>query len=228
MYKIKDPTFFMNVIRVDPEVDRGLVTNAKGNDGKIRIHTQSWRTFTETVASGNTVFNYTLPISVSSLKAVFFGLRDTLTGTSANKTNHTANFKRKLTDYQFWVDGNPIPAQPVQVTAPYGEAVNELMRAWHVRLNDADFPTQLAMEDIEDTVTASTFLDSNLPFGLELESFSGKSGTIESGINVLNSNISFRMNFSTTANEQFYCTFYCLYGIFLVIDPETGISTVEF
>ena len=149
-YTIRDPTLFMNVIRVDPEVDRGLITNAKGAVGKIRIHTHSWRTFTEALTVNQTVFNYPLPISVSSLKAVFFTFRPTTTGNDANIVTHTGMYKRWLTDYQFWVDGNPIPATPVQVKGPYGECVNELVRAWHVRLNDGDFATQLEPLRVKD------------------------------------------------------------------------------
>ena len=81
------------------------------------------------------------------------------------------------------------------------------------------------------TIATVLYYADLLPFGLELESFSGKSGTIESGLNVLNANVSFRMNFehaTTTNNETYYCTFYCLFDIFLVIDPETGITTLEF
>ena len=45
-YSINDPTIYTNMIRVDPAVDRGIIDASRGTDGRIRIHSQSWRTYT--------------------------------------------------------------------------------------------------------------------------------------------------------------------------------------
>ena len=75
---------------------------------------------------------------------------------------------------------------------------------------------------------------SNAVYGIELESFSNKDDTIESGANVLNNNVELRINFDsadtlyTTGTQSYNCMFFALHDIFLVIHPETVITTVEF
>ena len=45
-YSINNPTIYTNIIRVDPAEDRGIIDASRGTDGRIRIHSQSWRTYT--------------------------------------------------------------------------------------------------------------------------------------------------------------------------------------
>lgn len=221
-YNITDPTLFLNVVRVDPEVDRGIVSSSKGPDGKIRIHTQTWRTFSTTISADSTSLDYVIPINVSSLKSLFFTF---LSQDIAVNYDYLSFYYRYLTDYQLFVDGNPIPASPVKVTYGFTESYNELMRAWHVRYGDSH-GTLLNPVTYEGSDLSNE--KSNAVFGLELESFNGKSNVIESGMNVLNSTIQMRMNFSTATSNAHTCMFFCLYDVFLVIDPETGITTLEF
>ena len=72
VYSINDPTIYTNMIRVDPAVDRGIIDASRGTDGRIRIHSQSWRTYSVTVQKSDTVRNIFVPISESSLKALYF------------------------------------------------------------------------------------------------------------------------------------------------------------
>ena len=65
-----------------------------------------------------------------------------------------------------------------------------------------------------------------------MESFSNKDNTIESGCNVFNNNVQLHINYSTNMNMaasfNYNLLLFALHDIFLVIDPETGITTVEF
>ena len=64
--------------------------------------------------------------------------------------------------------------------------------------------------------------------GVELESFSNKDDTIESGANVLNNTVELRINYKNTdAVNSYNLVFFALHNIFIVIDPKTGITTVE-
>ena len=58
---------------------------------------------------------------------------------------------------------------------------------------------------------------------VELESLNSKDGTIDSGAIVLNNNVELRI-----ANYTYNLMFFALHGVFIVIDSETGIATVEF
>ena len=65
----------------------------------------------------------------------------------------------------------------------------ELIRAWHVRLNDQDFSSVISPEYVLDeytnSVTPSANYRRNIVFGVELDSFALKDEVIESGRNVL-------------------------------------------
>ena len=70
---ISDPTFFMNMVRVDPTVDAQLIKSAQSpEDGNIRIHSQTYSSYQMTIAAGQSTFEYVIPIKVSSLKAIYF------------------------------------------------------------------------------------------------------------------------------------------------------------
>ena len=70
---IGDPTFFMNMVRVDPTVDQQLIKSAQSpEDGNIRIHSQTYSSFQMTINANQSTFEYVIPIKVSSLKAVYF------------------------------------------------------------------------------------------------------------------------------------------------------------
>ena len=69
---ISDPTFFMNMVRVDPTVDAQLISAATGGDGNIRIHSQTYNTFQYAMTPQQSTWEQIIPIKVSSLKAVLF------------------------------------------------------------------------------------------------------------------------------------------------------------
>ena len=234
VYSINDPTIYTNMIRVDPAVDRGIIDASRGTDGRIRIHTQSWRNYTVAVQTSDTVRNIIVPISVSSLKALYF------THTCATPDgiiSASSGFKRYTTSYQLFVGSVAIPTTPVQIQAlgasngegTYTEVMAELLRAWHIRLNDQEMGTLLQPGQVWDEYTTLKNSRSNYFMGVELESFSNKDDTIESGANVLNNNVELRINYASTAASYTYnLVFFALHDIFIVIDPETGITTVEF
>ena len=217
---------YTNLIRVDPAVDRGIIDSSKGTDGRIRIHTQSWRTYQVTVLAAETSKNVVVPISVSSLKALYF------THTNPNPTTFYQStlgfYKRFLTQYQLFVGSVAVPTSPEIVTGTQVEPITELLRAWHIRLNDQDFSSLMSPSVYLDEYAAGGNYRSNAIFGVELESFSLKDNVIESGSNVLNNNVELRLTESGAAQLTYNWMFFALYDCFLVIDPETGITTIEF
>ena len=99
VYSINDPTIYTNMIRVDPAVDRGIIDASRGTDGRIRIHSQSWRTYSVTVQKSDTVRNIVVPISVSSLKALYF----THVTTAPDGFISASSAYKRLYKYMLWV-----------------------------------------------------------------------------------------------------------------------------
>ena len=70
---IYDPTFFLNMVRVDPTVDAQLIKTARNpDDGNIRIHSRTYSTYQMSLLAGQSTFEFIIPIKVSSLKAIYF------------------------------------------------------------------------------------------------------------------------------------------------------------
>ena len=123
-----------------------------------------------------------------------------------------------------------IPTTLVICTGRQVEPLSELLKTWHIRLNDQDFSTLLHPQFCLDKYTSGTAGNyrSNYLYGVELKSFSLKDDVIESGSNLLNNNVELRLTYSQAANTSYNLMFFALYDCFLVIDPETGNSTIEF
>ena len=135
-----------------------------------------------------------------------------------------------MNQYQLFIGSVAIPTTPVICTGTQIEPLSELLRAWHVRLNDQDFSTLLHPQFCLDEYATATVGNyrSNYLYGVELESFSLKDDVIKSGSNVLNNNVELRLTYSQAAAMTYNLMFFALYDCFLVIDPETGITTIEF
>jgi len=187
-----------------------------------------------TVQKSDTVRNIVVPISVSSLKALYF----THVPTAPDGfISASSAYKRYTTLYQLFVGSVAISTTPVQVQAlgnivgegTYTEVTAKLLRAWHIRLNDQDMGTLLQPGQSWDECATGVNSRSNFYMGVELESFSNKDDTIESGANVLNNNVELQINYKQAdATNTYNLLFFALHDIFIVIDPETGITTVEF
>ena len=264
---LEDPTLFMNMVRVDPTVDAALLSAATGPDGLIRVHSQTYSMFQSSIYSNSQMWEYVIPIKVSSLKAIYFcfspntynGLENAadrynltpfayagsegLTGavSSVKFPMRTTWYSNNLQSYQFFIDGKPNPASPVFLRTGCSEIISELQRAMHFghKNGDGQYFSLLAAQGIGGYVTQ------NCIFGQEFESFSNKGPVIESGMNTLNSLVTLRMNFNNNATSPYpntsklvtntdgfsdsvYLKVFCLYDVFLTIDPKTGIMRTEF
>jgi hypothetical protein len=136
-------------------------------------------------------------------------------------------FQNNLSSYQFFIDGRPSPSSAVNVedVGCYSEAMTELARAWHVsqKTHDGQF-----LSLIPSDLGTDEWAKRNLIFGHELESFASKDNVIESGYNTMNSQVQLRTSHSTVTDYQFNLRVYCLYDVFMTINPATGMIRTEF
>ena len=108
-----------------------------------------------TIQKTDTVRNIIVTISVSSLKALYFAHVPT---TMDGYVSASSAYKRYTTNYQLFVGSVAIPTTPVQVQTvgntsalgTYTEVTAELLRAWHIRLNDQDMTTLLNPNQVWD------------------------------------------------------------------------------
>ena len=208
-YTVTNPRLLLSCLDVEPSVNAALVSAAKDpRDGMIRIQTFSWMTLSTMIPAGHTgEFNWVLPISVTSLKSIFFTLTNT---TKLNSFNHlkTKFEHRGLQSYEFRVGGLPINADMIIVDDgtkeynTYSQAIDTLMEAWGVHHKTDANATLLTRRTYApaqwNPVTGYYERERNALFGQELESFSQKSGIIQSGINTMQTTFQMRLMFGTS------------------------------
>ena len=188
---------------------------------------------------------------MSSLKAIYFtfSLQDWTPVESFDQTDYmcapaskasatgarvmkTCWFCNYLANYQFFLDGKPTAASPVNVRIGFSENVAELARALHFGHKNGDGCYLSLLTD------HGAYLDQNFVLGQEFETFSNKGPVIESGLNTLNSLMTLRLNFNigqtyqgvpvvNGSHEACYLKVFCLYDNFLTITPGTGIMRTE-
>ena len=78
-YQIKNPVLYLSVLDVEPSVNAELIRAAKDKaDGMVRIQTFSWLTFSTQIQPNTTgLFQWTISVSVTSMKSIFFTISPT-------------------------------------------------------------------------------------------------------------------------------------------------------
>ena len=206
-YTIKDPKLLLSCLDVEPSVNAALINAAKDpRDGMIRIQTFSWMTLaTQIQGSFLGTYSWVIPISVTSLKSIFFTLTNMSTLNNMNYMK-TGFEHRGIQSYEFRVGGLPINADAVVVdnnisgtVQSYSQPIDALMEAWSVHHKTEGNPTLITRDNYApaywDPTTGFYVRERDVVFGQELESFSQKSGIIQSGINTMQTTFELRATF---------------------------------
>jgi hypothetical protein len=217
-YTITNPKILLSCLDVEPNVNSALVQAAKDpRDGLIRIQTFSWTTLSTQIDGSTTgTTSWTIPLSVTSLKSIFFTLTDQ--SNSGNMNYMKTGFQhRGLKAYRVLVGGLPLNADWVSISEPYGEAVTALMEAWSVHHKTDGNPSLISYASYAPKQWGGDYdhyyFPYNAVFGQEMESFSQKSGVIQSGVNTMQTTLVLELEFESS-NETT-----------LVVTPATTYST---
>ena len=259
-YTVKDPKLLLSCLDVEPAVNAALMHAAKDpRDGMVRIQTFSWQTFAIQISpniTGN--FQWQIPVSVTSLKSLFFVL------TNSSTTNDMNYFKtgfehRGLLQYRVIIGGMPINADFINVTTPnrfntYSESIGALMEAWSVHHKTDGTPTLLTLDNYcparFDPTKGFWQRETCAIFGQELESFNQKSGIIQSGVNTMQTTFVLELNFSSATvvmetcpksdlsiketvltydpTAQYELRAFCMYDKVIAFDENSGSVRAEY
>jgi hypothetical protein len=194
----------LDCLDVSPNVNDELIRAAKDpRDGMIRIQTHSWMVLSNQItpgAYGN--WSWTIPISVTSLKSIFFTFSNVSNKNNLNFLN-TGFEHRGILNYRFLIGGVPVNADYVEVKPPYGEALSALYQAWGVNIKTDACPGLIKMENYSNYEWGGChnmwLTPTDVVFGQELESFNQKSGLIQSGINTMQTTV---LSWSATSSKN--------------------------
>ena len=121
-YDVINPRLLLNCLDVEPVVNSTLINAAKDpRDGLIRIQTFSWTTFATQITAGLTGnYQWQIPVSVTSLKSLFFVMTDQSTKQNMNYLS-TQFQHRGLLQYRVVIGGLPLNADWVNVYNTSGQ-----------------------------------------------------------------------------------------------------------
>ena len=213
-YQIKNPVLYLSVLDVEPSVNSELIRAAKDKvDGMVRIQTFSWLTFSTQIQPNTTgLFHWTIPVSVKLMKSIFFTMTPTNNYNNINRLK-TGFMHRGLVRYRILIGGFPLNADWVTVREEgvgitdqtYGEAITTLMEAWLVHQKTEGNPTLLKRNNYAPGCWGSPYnlysFERNAVFGQELESFSQKSGIIQSGVNTMQTTFVLELDFGAQGSH---------------------------
>jgi hypothetical protein len=207
-YSISDPKLLISCLDVEPAVNTALIHAAKDpRDGMIRIQTFSWATYTTQINQSNAgLFSWQIPVSVTSMKSIFLTFTDQTKREDMNYLR--SGFEhRGLLRYRILIGGLPLNADWVEVSKgdpykydTYSESIGTLLEAWSVHHKSDGNPTLLTLENYAPArFSAEDYgmyqKEYNAVFGQELESFTQKSGIIQSGINTMQTTFVLELEF---------------------------------
>lgn len=257
-YTVSNPKILLSCLDVEPAVNNSLVEAAKDRSDKmIRIQTFSWTTYTTQILSSISTgsYSWTIPVSVTSMKSIFFTLTDMANPNNANYLK--SGFEhRGLKQYRILIGGLPLNADWVTVqndahtTHTYSEAIGALMEAWSVHHKSDGNPSLITPQSYRPGMwNADTGMyqrEYNAVFGQELESFSQKSGLIQSGLNTMQTTFVLELIFGgntvqTTingaaseeavlynSNHNYQLTAYVMYDKVIAFDENSGSIRAEY
>jgi len=222
---IYDPTFFLNMVRVDPTVDAQLIKAAQNpDDGNIRIHSQTYSMYQMSLLAGQSAFEFIIPVKVSSLKAIYFtfapqnylgyenftssqgysslgGRVMTGAGTAVNGSTPANPYVDNRVMKTTWFQNNLLTYQFFLDGKPTPASPVYIRNGYSENLAELSRALHFGHKSGDGQYLSllddeGTYQDQNFILGQEFESFSQKGPVIESGVNTLNSLMTLRLTFN--------------------------------
>ena len=188
-------------------------------NGNVYLHGNSWRHYVSNLPASSTgVYSTLVPARMASIKNLILLPRRSTEIVGTTSYSLSSRINPTITSWWYRVGAVLCPARPIQLsnnqnTYGYSEAFMELQKSFH-SVTSPEYTgscpyTQYCVCDSAATdlgvggiaaggvllpsVTTSSYANA-FALALELETFSGKSNLLLSGLNTLNSNIFFECN----------------------------------
>ena len=235
-WSITEANLMLSVIELDSEV-QNMIDAATG--GKYYISSESYKWYSNTIASGSTQDSVLIPARFASVKGLIGSFRPVsnqsnyLAATISARTNpffHASN----MCSVQFAIGSALYPNSPIRSSQ---EVYAEVVKYFHSMgnlyasssINQSSFNIAADAADnasAASNATVATYYTSigTGCFAINLDNVANRSDVMSSGLNTLTSNIILNMTYGTTPNEANRLDVYA--HIDMVLAIENGIFSV--
>ena len=221
-FTVSDVEFVAQFVKLSDDAEN-MVSRATG--GTYRVHGDTYRAYNANLASGVSMSSINIPVKVSSLKTMLISHRKQANVTGKNANSITNRDTSNLTEYYFQVGSTRLPQKPVKMDANGSEAQMELQKALH-QLGHKRAVTSYQLADWK-RANATAAQHGAFVVGMDMESFSGKSDTMNQGVSTISQPLFFNGTYNTTPAAMNVTTF-AHYDQVLEIDVASGIARVMF
>ena len=214
------------IVQLDPSIDGEI---AADNKGVLSMHGSSFRTYTNSIASGATFDVVNIPMRFSSLRYSISCMRPAASIGAIVEHSTSARERAGLTRYQYRMGSQMVPQRPVTVSDTNAtEVAVELMRLMGTYESYGDSngiiftDKNIFLRNDVKGVTTGTFA-----FGADISAFGGtRDDLMNSGNNTLSTPISLELTMDAPHDVRLttVASFDCLY----LVDLTTGLMTVRF
>ena len=241
-WRINDMVLMLSYIELDSEVQR-MIDASTGGD--YNISSETWKTYTNSIASGSQTDSVLIPARFSSIKGLLHTFRSIAAQNTylASSQNHRFNPFFIVgggggnTNVQYTIGPTLYPNSAIRSSPEY---FAETQRYFHNlansnimgSINNTNFninsnPTALVANATPAPAAIATYFSStgSAVFGLNLDQISNRSDVMNSGVNTLNSNIILNMTYATPPPTA--CRLETYAHIDMVISIRDGILTVR-
>lgn len=214
-WQIADVELVGEMVNVDPAVDQALRAM---NAGGVYIPSSTFAAHGNLVPSGSQNASLLISSNSTCLKTLLsvFRKQASIRLATARSVSERMNLFQNVGSWAYNIGGTRFPSRPVRTNA---EAFAELLKSFHSFSDVAGAGLHtLAFW----TGTAASPAVPSYIVAQDLERYSHKSGTAESGINVSTSPIYLECTLSGSFNEAFAVTTFLHMDFQLIIDLATG------
>ena len=221
-FTISDVEYVASMVALSDEAEN-MVSRATG--GTYRVHGDSYRAYNANLQSGVSLSAINIPVKVSSLKTLFVSHRKQSNATGKDTFSITNRDLSNLQEYYFTIGSNRLPQKPVKIDTNCSEALMELMKSTHQLGHKRAVASFVLADWKRSDATASQH--GAFVIGMDMESFSGKSDTMNQGVSTISQPLFFNGTYSSTPAAM-VVTAFAHYDQVLEIDVSTGIARVMF
>jgi hypothetical protein len=219
-WSVQRPELITQMVQLDPEVDQ-MVRQA--TSGRFVIANETWRSFSHVVTAGSVNTTALIPARYTSVNTLWCMFRPQADLNTDKKRSTCNRVNPDFTSAQIRVGSVQVPQKPIVGSI---ETFYEFQKSLHAPGSTAPGSFENYYWDVTNPTSEQGNVGGQFVFGLDLTSFSGKSGMLESGINTISQNVLTDFTYSTGLAADMLMNTFVNHDSYLIV--EDGLATSRF
>jgi len=227
----------LNIVLLSDTAEE-LVRSVSPIEAPIFIHSSSYRSYPQTLATGSTGSqNFLISSRFNSIKSIHLMPRRSTEINQINAYSLSSRINPNITQYYWTIGSSIVPSKYVQLAntnqnGAYAEAFSEVLKSYHSFGNVTSYSSlvgfsaynvcdsgAVALENISAITATTGSYNNGFCVSQELECYSTRNDTILGGVNTIGQNVFFNCLLSGAGVSAAYTmNFFAYFDCILIID----------